>query len=346
MTDRTIANDRIADWIKALGADFTVVAPMDRGDSPAEFVELAPGDEPVLSGDKMMTTPKDYLLPRYEKLLKAVTKKGVEKVETIMPESKPRVMMGMWLPDAQAIQILDRVFLDDKFKDPYYAARRENTVLVATIPAEPRWSWFCTSVDDVEEWKKSVDALMYDLGDSYYFEPITEAGQALAGGDFFTDATDETTAAKNDVWNGFKNMPKFAFADQKLYEKLAWDDPIWDEIAQKCIGCGMCSYICPSCQCFDIQDEAHEYCVERYRCRDTCQFEDFTLMGAGHNPRGQQMPRSRQRLLHKFKYQHEQFGMVGCTGCGRCVEMCPVNIDVRDIMSRVCGEKQEQEAKP
>ncbi|OFX14234.1 MAG: hypothetical protein A2Z18_06740 [Armatimonadetes bacterium RBG_16_58_9] len=317
---------------------------MPRGDSPLEFRELRPGDEPILDGSRMMMTPKDYLLPRYEVLLRV--DKGPEgtKIESVIPEDKPRVMMGMWLADAQAIQVLDRVFLDEKFKDPYYAARRENTVLVATMPAEPRWSWFSSSCDDVETWKANVDAIMYDLGDSYYFEVTSDKGEALLESGEFTKPSDSDTARKNEIWDAFKNFNVLPFADEKLYERLAWENPVWEEIARKCIACGACSYMCPSCSCFDMQDEACGTCVERYRCRDTCQFEDFTLMGAGHNPRSDQLPRSRQRLLHKFKYQHEQFGVVGCTGCGRCVEMCPVNVDIRDILCRTCAEKQEETA--
>ena len=317
MNDKIISKDKIPEFLSALMAKYTVVAPIDRGDAPAEFRELAPGDEPILDGSEMMMTPKDYLLPRYEVLLKVRSEEGQTRVESVIPEDKPRVMMGMWLADAQAVQVLDRVFLDEKFADPYYAARRENLTLVATMPAEPRWSWFSSSVDDVETWKKNVDAVMYDLGDSYYFETITDKGSPLIEGVFFTEPTEAQSAKKDDIWRNFKSFNVLPFADEKLYERLEWDNPIWAEIAQKCIGCGTCSYMCPSCSCFDIQDEVCGACVERYRCRDTCQFEDFTLMGAGHNPRAAQLPRSRQRLLHKFKYQHEQFGVVGCTGCGR-----------------------------
>ncbi len=251
-------------------------------------------------------------------------------------------MLGAWLPDAQAIQVLDRVFLDSNFVDPYYARRRENLTLVAVIPAEMRWSWFCGSVDDVETWKANVDAVMYDLGDRFYFESTSEKGAALVEGAFFTDPSEADTARKDELWDEFKNTGALPFAGKALYENLAWDDPIWAEIAEKCIGCGMCSYMCPSCSCFDIQDETCGACVERYRCRDTCQFEDFTLMGHGHNPRNNQVPRSRQRLLHKFMYQHQQFGVVGCTGCGRCVELCPVNVDIREVLTKTCaGERVE-----
>lgn len=342
MADKLIAKDKIQDFLKALAAKFTVVAPVERGDAPAEFRELEAGDTPILDGSKPMMSPKDYLLPRYEVLVKVNTAGGSASVETPLPEDKPRVMLGAWLADAQAIQVLDRVFLDKKFVDPYYARRRENLTVVAVMPAEMRWSWFCGSVDDVEQWKANVDAVMYDLGDKFYFEAISEKGKALAEG--LGDAAESDATAKNELWAKFKSTGVLPFAGKALYENLAWDDPIWAEIAQKCVACGMCSYMCPSCSCFDIQDETCGSCVERYRCRDTCQFEDFTLMGHGHNPRNNQVPRSRQRLMHKFMYQHQQFGVVGCTGCGRCVELCPVNVDIREVLTRTCSEKAEQTA--
>lgn len=339
MSDKVISKDKIQDFINALIGKYTVVAPVNVDGSPAEFRELKAGDEPVLDGSQMTMTPKEYLLPRYEVLFKANTKRGEVSVETTIPENKPRIMMGMWLPDAQAIRVLDDVFLDHKFKDPYYAARRENTALIATVPAEPRWSWFCNSVDDVESWKKNVDAIMYDLGDRYYVEIINKNASATFDASFFSNPADADIEKKNEVWAKFTGIEKLPFAGKALYDNLAWDDDIWSEIAQKCIGCGICSYNCPSCTCFDIQDETHGNCVSRYRCRDGCQFKDFTLMGAGHNPRQDQVPRSRQRLLHKFQYQHAQFGVVGCTGCGRCVELCPVNVDIRDILTRVCSKE-------
>ena len=341
MSDKVISKDKIQDFVAALAAKYAVIAPMPRKDAPAEFRELKPGDEPILDGSKPMMPPKDYFLPRYEVLLKVHKDKEGVTVTAPVPEARPAVMLGAWLADAQAVKVLDRVFLDDKFTDPYYAARRENTLIVAVMPAKPRWSWFSASVDDVETWKPSVDAIMYDLGDRYYIEVTSEKGQAIVDGAFFTDPSDADAAEKDEIWAKFKSTGVLPFADEKLYERLIWENPVWAEIAEKCIACGMCSYMCPSCSCFDMQDETSGACIERYRCRDACQFEDFTLMGAGHNPRHNQVPRSRQRLMHKFKYQHEQFGVVGCTGCGRCVELCPVNVDIRDVLTRVCSAKEE-----
>jgi len=339
--NKVIAKDKIADFLTALMAKYTVVAPMPRDAAPAEFQELQPGDQPMLDGSGAMMPPKDYFLPRYEVLVKVEQSKGGVKLESPIPKSKPRVMLGAWLPDLQGIQVLDRVFLDKKFTDPYYAARRESTILVAVMPARPRWSWFCASLDDVEGWKKNVDAVMYDLGDRFYVEVISDKGAAVVEGSLFADPTDADTAEAKGIWENFKTSTSLPVSEAKIYENLTWENPIWGEIAEKCVACGMCSYMCPSCSCFDIQDETRGDCVERYRCRDTCQFEEFTLMGHGYNPRDNQLPRSRQRLLHKFKYQHEQFGVVGCTGCGRCVELCPVNVDIRDVLIRTCAAERE-----
>ena len=342
MKDRVLLKDKVNDFLGFLAEKYEVVAPVERGDAPAEFKALGEGDVPVLDGSKQMMTPKDYLLPRHEVLVKIDMSDGDTRVETPLPEDKPRVMLGAWLPDAQAIQVLDRVFLDRKFVDPYYSRRRENLILFAVIPAEMRWSWFCGSVDNVDTWKSSVDALMYDLGDRYCIEATSDKGAALIESASLNEISDADTSAKDKLWETFKTTGVLPFTCKALYENLAWDDPVWEEIAQKCIACGTCSFMCPSCSCFDIQDETCGHCVERYRCRDTCQFEDFTLMGHGHNPRPNQLPRSRQRLLHKFRYQHEQFGVVGCTGCGRCVELCPVNIDIREVLTRTCAEPMEQ----
>lgn len=248
-------------------------------------------------------------------------------------------MIGLKLCDVKAISVLDAIYLKQgPFQDPYYAARRENLALIATVCDDPRWSCFCTSVGNLDEWRKSADVMITDLGDKIYVEPTTDTGEKLTQGDFFKSPSPEDTAKKSEVWTKLLALPKRSFAGQDITAKVNWEEPIWAEMAKKCLGCGICSYMCPSCSCFDIQDETIGSTIERYRCRDTCQSCDFTLMGAGHNPRPEKTMRVRQRVMHKFKYQPEQYSLLGCTGCGRCVESCPVNIDMREIISRIMSE--------
>jgi ferredoxin len=111
-----------------------------------------------------------------------------------------------------------------------------------------------------------------------------------------------------------------------------YEADFWDDIAFSCINCGTCTYLCPTCWCFDIQDEVHGKHGIRERNWDSCMFPLFTLHGSGHNPRGQKVQRVRQRFMHKLKYYVDKYGDgIQCVGCGRCIQYCPVNIDIRKV---------------
>jgi sulfhydrogenase subunit beta (sulfur reductase) len=120
-----------------------------------------------------------------------------------------------------------------------------------------------------------------------------------------------------------------------LVERLdtMWESPFWEEIAQKCLNCAICSYLCPTCHCFDIQDEGNERTGRRIRIWDSCMFPLFTREASGHNPRANGADRVRQRVMHKFNYFVENLGEYGCVGCGRCVRECPVNVDIREVLT-------------
>ena len=140
MTDKVLSKDKISGFIDGLCGKYTVVAPVPRESSRAEFRDVTGQDSIVIDGSAALMPPKDYFLPRYEKLMRVSTKEGQVQIDAPLPEAVPRVMLGAWLPDVRALDVLDKVFMDDRFKDPYYSARRENTVTVAVIPERPRWS--------------------------------------------------------------------------------------------------------------------------------------------------------------------------------------------------------------
>ena len=103
---------------------------------------------------------------------------------------------------------------------------------------------------------------------------------------------------------------------------------VWVEQSLRCLGCGACAFVCPTCSCFDIQDERQRYGGVRLRCWDSCGFGLFTLHASGHNPRAKQSERWRQRVMHKFSYQPERLGLLGCVGCGRCSRTCPADMNL------------------
>jgi ferredoxin len=122
----------------------------------------------------------------------------------------------------------------------------------------------------------------------------------------------------------------------------AFDDGRWEELTVRCLGCGSCTYLCPTCHCFDIADEARLYKGRRIRTWDSCQFPLFTKHASGHNPRRNKKERLRQRFMHKFSYAVENTGTALCVGCGRCIAGCPVNLDIRDVIRSFTKETKRE----
>ena len=114
-----------------------------------------------------------------------------------------------------------------------------------------------------------------------------------------------------------------------------YEHPLWERLAKKCVTCGTCTYVCPTCHCFDISQENRMRDGERFRSWDSCMFSSYTLMAGKHNPRADKMPRVRQRFLHKLCFFEDRYGRSLCVGCGRCVEKCPVALDITELIDEI-----------
>ena len=122
----------------------------------------------------------------------------------------------------------------------------------------------------------------------------------------------------------------------RAFEERFSDGPYWRDRVSKCISCGICTYVCPTCYCFTIADEIEDLQGERLRAWDSCMFYQYTLEASGHNPRPSKFERYRNRIGHKFSYFPDQYnGMISCCGCGRCIRSCPVSIDIRRIVGHL-----------
>jgi ferredoxin len=241
--------------------------------------------------------------------------------------------------DANSLVFLDKVFGQQPYNDPYYLSRRENTAIVALACVKaPYASCFCTSVGGEPVGDRGADVLATDLGDKYLVEFITPRGEALLPLlEGASDAGGAELGKKEEIKEAAKATIQSIVPQKEATAKLKpnFESPYWAELHRRCLACGTCTYLCPSCHCFDITDETKGDEGVRIRSWDSCMFPLFTRETSGHNPRPGQRERWRQRVMHKFSYIPENFNEVGCVGCGRCVINCPVNLDIRKIVEDI-----------
>jgi len=226
-----------------------------------------------------------------------------------------------------SVERMDKVFLDGEFVDSFYTRKRENTTFIALACGEPARTCFCDSMGLGPGEAQAADVLLTDAGEAWFVADQTEKGKAVTG-----------------LWQkllkkGQKPAEKVACAlktkmSDKLAEKLAkmFEHPIWDEAGKACIGCATCTYICPTCYCFDINMENYGASGTAFRCWDSCMFSDYTRMAGGHNPRPTKKERVRNRYMHKLSYFNERCGVSLCVGCGRCVDKCPARLDITEFI--------------
>lgn len=189
---------------------------------------------------------------------------------------------------------------------------------------------FCTSVGISPSDTRGADILITDVQEFYYTEVISEKGKSLI--DNFPEMVSETGEIDK---TKFTANPKLKFSLGELQTKLKeiFESDIWKKQSMNCLGCGACAFSCPTCTCFDIQDESNPYNGKRLRLWDSCGFGLFTLHASGHNPRHDQSQRWRNRLYHKFDYSVKNLDEVSCVGCGRCIRACPGGMDISEHIS-------------
>ena len=327
-------------WVKSLSS-YRIYAPVRR-DELWEYDLVADPAAIDLAFPAASQSPKRIIFPQREVMLRFKTNDAGLEMEEVLPEAAPSVVFGVRPCDARGLALLDRVFGGD-FEDPYYWTRRNAAILVGfacTTPPSP--NCFCLSVGGSPFSTDGLDAIMTDLGDRFLVESLTAKGEHLlkAGGsleDASAKDTEEAASLKSKAERQIKRgVANLESVPAKL--KQMFESPFWEEEAQGCIRCGVCTYVCPTCHCFDINDEVASTAPlegERIRTWDNCQFPDFTMHSSGHNPRPDRASRLRQRMLHKFQYFAERYEDFLCTGCGRCVSKCPVGIDIIEVLDKV-----------
>ncbi|MDR1083317.1 MAG: 4Fe-4S dicluster domain-containing protein [Deltaproteobacteria bacterium] len=334
MPEYLVKENALADFFRELTQDRRLLTPQGQG----ENCRLEETDPSKVSLEYTNThkSPKECFFPQTEKLLafsKEADKPHPNEYRDLGDKAVATVIFGLRPCDARGLCVADKVFQNDRFTDPYWKGKYEKTLKIGLACLNPSPQCFCAAMGGSPFGEAGLDVLAYPRDKGLGLKTLTEAGEALIK---------TTKAEPGDLKSEIADLEKKAIEAQGPIDHFVainerkimelYKAPHWPTTAEPCLGCGVCTFFCPTCHCFDIQDEANERGGIRMRNWDTCMSALFTQHGSGHNPRPSKTERIRQRFMHKLKYiPIKQDGVRGCTGCGRCVVMCPANIDIRSV---------------
>jgi ferredoxin len=270
-----------------------------------------------------------------------------EKVTEVTPQSEKTIVLGVKNCDLKAIQVLDKIFLEGEFVDPFYRERREKTFIISSDCYQPRDTCFCTLLDNNPFPEGGFDLNLSPIDNGFLLEVGSPKGESFIASirEDLKDATSDLMERREkkrkqakekvgEINREFKTRKPFA-----SIVKQGYASPVWEEVAKTCVECGACTNICPSCYCFLLVDTENEGKFPKVKFWDSCQHTGFARVAAGINPRAKLYERLRNRYLCKYEYRAENFGIVACTGCGRCIEACQGKIDKREVIKKLEGGK-------
>ena len=324
---KVTTKDDLTAWLDKLAKSYAFIAPK-AVEEQILYRRVAGSSEIIFDFARTDLSVKEYFLPSTHVILSIERGEEGIRVEEPSPEEE-RVVFGLRPCDAKALRVLDALFLEEEPVDPYYAERREKTALIGLACREMGEECFCTSLGLAPDDASDVDMMITEIEEGYAIQVITEKGKELLG-DLILEEVVGTP-------------PKPAVRDKvPIPEADTWpqhfDDVYWARLADYCLSCRLCTYVCPTCRCFDVRDyETANGDVERLRTWDSCMAESYRRIAGGHNPRPTKMERLRNRFYCKFCYYPRDYGPIACVGCGRCIAKCPVGVDIVEMLEGVAA---------
>ncbi len=331
-----------AKGIEKLQSAYRTYGPV-KGKNEVEFKELMAGQMPELCFQNTRMSPKSIVYPQTQVMFTFSldeSKEDCRILKEVKMDERPKAVIGIRPCDALAFPLVQRNFDTPEYQDTYWITAYESTTCVGLACAHPCATCFCTSAGTGPFGEQGLDVLLVQEKDLLYAKPISQKGEALLQSAGWTQPAAPEIAKKLEALKSKAESEissKIAFDNIKNRSIMElYDAPFWEAEAFSCINCGTCTFVCPTCWCFDIQDETYGKSGVRMRNWDTCMSPLFTLHASGHNPREHKYERVRQRFMHKLKYYVDKYNDgIQCVGCGRCIRLCPVNIDIRKICNKM-----------
>ena len=339
---KKLSLEKLNDFFAAVAEKQKLYLPQQNAVGKAEY---RPWQEGAAYSRALNTvrSAKDFFFPQTENLMDfKVEGKNIEVIDT-RTENEDFVVFGVRACDAASFDILDRVYLTDPV-DTYYQNRRAHGTVVTVACGRPAETCFC-HVFGIDATDPAGDLTVWETQEGFYLRANTEKGEALLAtvGHLLTDADEgPVEAARAATRAVMEKMPLRGLTTDGFgpgKTKELFDRPEWASLSEACLGCGSCTFVCPTCQCYDIRDFDTGHGIKRFRCWDSCMYSDFTKMSAGQ-PRPTQKERFRQRFMHKLVYfPDNNDGLFGCVGCGRCLQRCPISMNIVKVMKTLGGKK-------
>lgn len=341
---KRLETSRINEFFDVIAAQQRLYMPLENNGS-VNFGVYSQGDKYDPSVLHTVKSAKDVFFPQCEAMASFVTEGKKFSVTPVAPTDENFVVFGVRACDVRGFELLDKVFLTDPV-DNYYAARRSHGTIVSLVCNNPEETCFCSTFG-IDAAAPAGDVIGVWTEDYLYLEAATQKGEELLAltGSLLTDGGDEEVLRRKEQTREIiKKLPLASLTTEgwgagTLDEKF--NRPEWDELSSACIACGTCTFVCPTCQCYDVRDYKAGDKVSRYRCWDSCMYSDFTMMAHGTN-RPTQKQRFRQRFMHKLVYfPDNNDGEFSCVGCGRCVAKCPISMNIVKVIKAMGGKNNE-----
>jgi ferredoxin len=326
--------------LAAIAEQAKLYLPVDNGDQ-ANYTEWSEG---VKFSNRLNTlrSAKDFFFPQTQNLMDfKINGKFIEVIDN-RKESEDFVLFGVRACDAASFDILDKVFLAEPV-DTYYKTRREHSIIMTLACNKPEETCFCAAFG-IDVTNPGGDISCWMANNFLYLDPKTEKGSTLINKlGAIVESCDNSGAdeVKTEIKNILNVLPLADLKPADLTDKQleTFKSEKWAALSQACLGCGSCTFVCPTCQCYDIKDFDTGCGIKRIRTWDSCMYSDFTKMAHG-NPRLTQLERFRQRFMHKLVYfPQNNEGVYGCVGCGRCLRQCPISMNIVKVMKTLGGEQ-------
>jgi sulfhydrogenase subunit beta (sulfur reductase) len=340
VTIKKISKKDLGKLLEEWSREFTVFVP-SKDNGVTEMAKWDGKDTSFLDWYRNTVIPaKSSFLPPMEEMFSFKKNSDGYQIEP-STDGQKRIIFGIRPCDARAIAIIDKVFTDS-YIDPYYVSKRNNTLLIGLSCTNPHDSCFCTSLAVSPTESADVDLMFIDVGDKFLVEEITDKGKELLASSSVTKKATKADSAKLKTVRATVSRLVTNKVDTKdIGKKLQAcfnDRDYWEKVTAKCVSCGICTLLCPTCYCFDICDESFKKQGTRYRRWDSCGFSIYTQMPM-ENPREEKWRRVRQKICHKYEFYPMNSDVIACTGCGRCIRLCPVNWDITQVLASVPAEQ-------